>query len=74
MNKLSRGSVVTDLTINSGKIVGDANQILASHQFSEFSVVSHSIVTNSDSSSSVNLGLVLGVSIPLGVLRTYYPI
>jgi signal recognition particle GTPase len=74
VNKVTSGSVVTEIAVNSDAVSGDANKLMQTASFSDFAVVSHSIVTNSDSSSSVNLGLVLGVSIPLGVLRTFYPI
>jgi hypothetical protein len=72
MRGIKQSSVVLDLAVNQdslNKNKVDPNSAVANAKFTDISVLSHSIVTNSESSSSVNLGLVLGVSIPLGVLR-----
>jgi hypothetical protein len=75
VKSIKKGSVVIDLAVNQASLTEnsvDPNTAVVNAQFSDVSVLSHSIVTNSDSASSVNLGLVLGVSIPLGILRNYW--
>ena len=75
MNGITHSSVVLKLAVNQDALTEnnvDANTALSTAKFTDISVLSHSIVTNTDTATSVNLGLVLGVSIPLGILRNSY--
>jgi hypothetical protein len=63
-----------DLTANQGSSPNDPS-VLSTASFSNFGVLGVQVASSSSSSSSnVNLGLILGVSIPLGILCTNYVI
>lgn len=70
---LKQGSIDLNYAINSDSVkVGSTNTALTSASFSDLTLLSLNVASNSaTSSSNVNLGLVLGVSIPLGILRTF---
>jgi hypothetical protein len=62
------------MALYSDSISSDPNTVLSTASFTDVTLLSHSIATNTASSSSINLGLVLGVAIPLGILCTIYVI
>lgn len=64
-----------DSTIDSDSTNVDVSSAIANTQDSNFGLVSTSVVNNSQSTeSNVNLGLILGVSIPLGLICNSSPI
>jgi hypothetical protein len=70
IKSILHSSIATSFELNQDGLLVDPNTALNSATFTDVSILSHSVTANSESSSAVNLGLVLGVSIPLGVLRT----
>lgn len=73
IKSLTSGSVSLDYSVNSDSVkVANVNTALTSASFSDLTLLSLDVAsTSTTNTSNVNLGLVLGVSIPLGVLRTY---
>jgi hypothetical protein len=70
---ITSGSVNLNYAVNTDSIkVENTNTALTSAAFSDLTLLSLDVASSSaTTSSNVNLGLVLGVSIPLGILRTY---
>ncbi len=72
-----RGSVSVDMAVDSSNFASGAD---ASSQMTSMTVPGITIISSSasaqgmedSSNSSTNLGLILGVSIPLGILRNSY--
>lgn len=81
MNSLAAGSVVVNTNVGAGTNTDSTtatnamNSAIASSSGDGYSIVSSSVSSTGGSTSSgdddVNLGLILGLSIPLGILRTY---
>lgn len=83
MNSVAAGSVVVNMNVGAGSNTNAASaqtslsNAIASNSGTGYSVVSSSVVANGGSTSSgsgSNLGLILGLSIPLGILRTFLSI
>jgi hypothetical protein len=65
------GSMIMDMSMNSGVSPVDPKVALTTTKFSDVSLLSLGVVVNSGTTSSnINLPLVLGISIPLAVLCT----
>lgn len=74
IKSILHSSIVVSYDLNQAGLLVDPNTALKAASFTDVTILSQSITANSESSSAVNLGLVLGVSIPLGLLRTAPPI
>ena len=73
MNRIYRGSVIMNSSVDASAVSVDVAQAVANTQDSNFGLVSVSVTSTQTSQSSTNLGLILGVSIPLGIIRNSYP-
>lgn len=72
-----RGSIATDMSVDASNFASgaDANSQMTSMTVPGITIISSSASSqglDDNSSSSTNLGLILGVSIPLGILRNSY--
>jgi hypothetical protein len=78
MLSIGSGSITNDFTVDADQVSADPSTLLTSSNLGGFGIISSSSAVNgggsssssSSSTSNVSLGLVLGVAIPLGVLRT----
>lgn len=70
---ITQASVNLNYAVNTDSVkVANTNTALTSASFSDLTLLSLDVASSTPSTSSnVNLGLVLGVSIPLGILRTF---
>jgi hypothetical protein len=70
LRRLWRGSVQLETSLDSESTTVDPATAVANTQDDNFGTLGVSVVNNSPSTeSATNLGLILGVSIPLGILR-----
>lgn len=71
--KVKKASIEVTLNLNTETTLNSPSTALnANTTFTDVALVSQSITTTTSSTAStINLGLVLGVAIPLGILRTY---
>jgi len=84
MNALSVGSIILNMTVNAGQNTNSAtatssfNQAVASSSPDGFTILSSSVSSvggnTSTSDGAANLGLILGLSIPLTILRIFVSI
>lgn len=76
MFKAKKGSIVLDMAVSTTAVDGNPSTAIMDAPFADLGGISATAVENtaattSSSTSDVSLGLVLGVAIPLGVLRKY---
>lgn len=70
---ITQASVNLNYAVNTDSVkVANINTALTSASFSDLTLLSLAVTSSTaTTNSNVNLGLVLGVSIPLGILRTF---
>jgi len=76
MFKAKQGSIALDMAVSTTAVDGNPATAIMDAPFADLgkikaTVVENTAATTSSSTSDVSLGLVLGVAIPLGVLRKY---
>jgi hypothetical protein len=75
MRRLWKGSANLELNMDGDATTVDPLTAINNIKDDNFGVIGVSVVnSSSQQQSSTNLGLILGVSIPLGVLRTSFSI